>query len=207
MSESERSTDRLAGAALMSAAAASLLAMAHHPAGAHSGALGPIVHGAMIVLIALMTFGFAHFSIRRGLDRPLILAGLVAYGVALFGHVAAATINGFAVPSLAASGHAAAGHDVFRLAWALNQALAKLGVFAGATAYALWSLDFLRRSGTEPKLIGLAGLAAALVPAVLLAGGWIAMDVRGAFTVYAVHGAWAALVGLHLIRGGLVPSG
>ena len=203
MSDPAGSGDRVAGAALLSAAAASVLAMAHHPTSAHSGALGPLVHGAMIVLIALMAFGFAHFSIRRGLGRPEILAGLVAFGVALFGHVGAATINGFVVPALASRVHGAPGHDVFLIAWQLNQALARLGVFAAGAAYLLWSVDFLRRPGAEPRLIGLAGLLAGGVPAVLLALGAVRMDVAGAVTVYTAHAAWAALVGFHLIRGKL----
>jgi hypothetical protein len=195
--------DRIAGAALMSAAAATILAMAHHPTSAHSGLLGPIVHGVMIALVALMTFGFAHLSIRRGLARPAMLAGLVAWGIAAFGHIGAATINGFVVPALASRVHGAPNHDLFHIPWQMNQALAQLGVVAAGAAYLFWSIDFLRRAGTEARLIGLLGLAAAVVPVVLLVGGWLEMNVAGALTVYTVQVAWAALVGLHLVRGGL----
>ena len=198
-----RSSDRIAGVSLIAAAASSVLAMAHHPSGAHSGALGGLVHGAMIVLLAAMAFGFAHFAGRRGLGRPAVLAGLIVYGLGLFAHAGAATINGFVVPALASRGHGAVGHDVFLLAWEANQALARLGVFATGAAFLLWSLDFLRRPGVEARLIGLAGLLAGAIPAVLLAGGGIRMDLAGAFLVYAVHAAWTALVGIHLLRGGL----
>ena len=198
-----RSADRIAGAALIAAAASSVLAMAHHPTGAHSGSLGALVHGAMIVLLAVTAFGFAHFAIRRGLGRPAVLAGLVAFGLCLFGHVGAATINGFVVPAVAARGDDSVGHDIFLFAWEANQALARLGVYANAAAFLFWSLDFLRRPGLEPRLIGLAGLAAGAVPALLLATGLIRMNVPGALTAYAAFAAWAALVGIHLVRGRL----
>ena len=193
--------DRLVGIVMIGAAAGSVLAMGHHPSGAHSGALGPIVHGVMIVVISAMAFGFAYFSIARGLERPLVLAGLVAFGIAMVGHVGAATINGFAVPALAARGHGAVDHDIFLFAWEMNQALARLGVFAESAAFLFWSIDFLGRPSAQAKLIGAAGLVAALLPAALLAGGWIAMNLTGAFIAYGVQAAWVALVGLHLAFG------
>jgi len=194
-----RDSDKVAGTAMIAAAAGIVLAMGHHPSGAHGGgALAGIVHGAMIALLALLTFGFAHFSRRRGLGRPAVLAGLVAYAIALLGHVGAATINGFVVPALAGRGLEL--HDLFAFAWEANQALAGLGVYATAAAYLLWSADLL----FEPRARVLAGLgiAAATVPALLLASGAIRMDVAGAFIVYAAQVAWAALAGLHLLRNG-----
>ena len=196
--------DRTAGAAMVAAAVLVVLAMAHHPTSAHAGAIGGMVHGTMIVLATGLAFGFAHFSIRRGLDRPAILAGLTAYGVSLFAHLGAATINGFAVPALAA--RPGIGHDLFQFAWELNQALAGLGVFATGAAFVLWSIDFLGRPGAEARTIGLTGLVAGLLPGALLAAGIIRMDVAGAMIVYAIHAAWAALVGVHLLRGRLCIS-
>lgn len=197
--------ERIAGAALLAGAAGSVFAMAHHPSGGHGGALGGIVHGAMIALLGAMAFGFFFLCLRRGPARPAILAGALAYGVSLFAHVGAATINGFVVPALAAraagGGADAVGHDIFLLAWESNQALARLGVVATGLAFIFWSLDFLRRPGAEPRLIGALGLLAGAVPIALLAAGAIRMDVAGAFIVYAAHAAWAALVGLHLWRG------
>ncbi len=200
-----RGSDRAAGAALVAAAAGTLFAMGHHPSGAHGGGgLAGAVHAAMILLLAAATFGFAHFARRRGLDRPAMLAGLVAYGVALAGHVGAATTNGFVVPALAARG--GVGHDIFLFAWEANQALARLGVFATGAAYLLWSADLLRDRGTA-LLLGLAGLAAGAIPSALLLAGAIRMDVAGAFVVYALQVGWAALVGIALIRGsGVAPD-
>ena len=192
---------RIGGAALIAAGAGTVLAMAHHPVGAHGGGLlGPSVHAAMIVLLALTVFGFATFCALRGAARPLILAGLIAYALALFGHAGAATINGFVVPALAGR-DTVPGHDIFLLAWEANQALAKLGVIAASVAFLFWSTDFLRREGAKAKAIGALGLIAGLVPPVLLLGGFITMNVNGALIVYAIQAAWGALVGVHLFRG------
>jgi len=196
--------DRTAGSAMIAAAALSVLAMAHHPTSANAGPIGPIVHGTMIVLAAIMAFGFAHFALRRGLGRPAILAGLVAYAIGLGVTIGAATINGFVVPALAA--RAIADRDVFLLAWEANQALAGIGVFATGAAFALWGLDFLRRPGFEAKAIGALGLGAGLVPPALLALGATDMHVAGAFIAYAAFAAWSVAVGIHLARGGLASN-
>src|SRR3954469_12674066 len=195
--------DRLAGGALLAGSLLSVLVMAHHPEHVDPNGIVGLVHGAMIALMSVTAFGFAHFALRRGLGRSAILAGLVAYFIGLVADLGAGTTNGFIVPALAAHGTALSGRDVFLLAWEANQALARLGVFATAAAFAFWSIDFLRRPGLAPKAIGGLGLLAGLVPASLLATGAINMHVAGAFAAYAAFAAWAALVGLHLLRGGL----
>jgi len=192
---------RLAGLALIVGAAGTVATMAFHPSGAHAGGLAAGVHGLMIAWLMLLTWGFANFAIRRGAARPLILAGLLAYGVSLVGHIAAATINGFVVPALANPAAPAVSHDLFRLLWHSNQAFAKLGVYMTGAAYAFWSLDMLgRRSG--PVAIPWLGLVAGGLPAVLLVFGLIRMDVHGALFIYAVQAAWAALIGWQLLHEG-----
>lgn len=191
-----RTGDRAAGIALIGAAAASMFAMAHHPTSLRAGALIGIVHGAMILFIGMMAFGFAHFARRRGLDRPAVLAGLAAYAIAIAADVGAATINGFAAPALAAHG---ASREAFDTLWFLNQALAGLGVVAAGAAYALWSLNLWR----QHKAAALLGLLAGPLPALLLLGGWIDMHLHWAVLVYAAQALWAALIGWLLLRGAL----
>jgi len=199
----QEGADRIAGGALIAGSLLSVLAMAHHPDHVDPGGLVGIVHGAMIVLMSVIAFGFAHFALRRGLRRPAILAGLIAYFIGLVADLGAGTTNGFIVPALAARGADLSGHDVFLLAWEANQALARLGVFATAAAFTFWSIDFLRRTGLEAKAIGGLGLLAGLVPAILLATGATDMHVAGAFMAYAAFAAWGAIVGMHLLRGKL----
>ena len=199
----ERKADRIAGEALLLGALGSVLAMAHHPEHVDPNGLVGLVHGAMLALMSISAFGFAHFALRRGLGRPEILAGLVAYSIGVVADLGAATTNGFIVPALAAHGAALSGRDVFLFAWEANQALARIGVFATAAAFVLWSLDFLRRPGAEAKVIGGLGLAAGLGPALALATGAMDMHVAGAFAAYAAFALWGAIVGFHLLRGGL----
>jgi hypothetical protein len=195
--------DRIAGGALILGSLLSVFVMAHHPEHVDPNGIVGLVHGAMLTLMGVIAFGFAHFALRRGLARPAILAGLVAYFIGVVADLGAGTTNGFIVPALAAHGPALTSRDVFLLAWEANQALARLGVFATAAAFTLWSIDFLRRPGFEPKAIGGLGLAAGLVPAALLASGATDMHVAGAFLAYAAFALWGTLVGVHLVRRGL----
>lgn len=193
--------DVTAGACLVLAAFIAVLAMAHHPTSVHGGGgIGDFVHGTMIVVLSALFYGFAHFALRRGLEHPLMLAGLVAYGLSFVAHLGAASINGFVVPALAARGPDAVSHDIFILCWEVGRSFARTGVFATGVAFVLWSVDFLWRSGTANRVIGAAGVLAGIVPAVALASGTLSLDVSGAFAIYAVHAVWAVLVGGQLIR-------
>lgn len=198
-----RETDsltRFGGVALVAASIGTVLAMAHHPTGAHGGGLGAIVHGAMILFLALMLFGFAGMTLWRGATKPLMVAGAIAYAISLIGHLTAGMINGFVVPAIAARGVGPVSHDSFVLAWETNQAFARLGVLATSAAYVLWSIDLLTDGDRRLKTISLIGLVAGLAPAALLVGGAIRMNVAGAFLSYAIQAAWAALVGFAMIR-------
>ena len=195
MTETERG-DQAAGIALLGAVGLAMLAMSHHPTSFRAGAMIQVVHGAMILFAGMMVYGFTHFARVRGLGRPAVLAGLVAYAIGAFASLGAATINGFAAPALVAHG---AAHEAIDLLWAVNQALAKLGVIAIVAAYALWALDLWRQS----KAVALLGLLAGVVPAVLLLGGWVGMHVYAAILVYGAQLLWAGLIGWLLLRGGL----
>lgn len=200
------STGKTAGVALCVAALRSVLAMSHHPTSAHAGPIGPVVHGGMIVWLSLMAWGFANFALIRGVERPLVSAGLLALGISLAGHIAAGTINGFVVPALAANGPPIS-HDVLRFAWHSNQAFAKLGMIAGALAFILWSIELLGDRAKATKVVGAAGLAVGALMIALPAAGALMLNVAGAWTLYALQALWALLVGVQMIRGKLQLSG
>lgn len=191
--------DRNAGGLLVVASLASVLMMAHHPSSGHQLVLGQFVHGAMITIVGVMTLGFIHFARRLGLDRLSVLAGLVAFGIAAFSEIGAATINGFVVTNLVARG--VDDHDLFMLAWEANQALARMGVVATGVAFILWSLQLVRRGGWAGKALGGLGVVAGALPAVLLATGTMTMHLHGAILIYAGQAAWMALAGLYLWTG------
>lgn len=191
-------SDRTVGVILLIASILTVVAMAHHPSGAHGGTLVYMVHGAMIVLLSSLFFGFCYYSMRRGLGRLLILAALVAYGLNYFAHIIAGTVNGFIVPALAERGEAIP-HALFVFAWESNQAFARLGTAATAVAFVLWGLDLLRQENNFSRLIGGFGIVAGVLPLVLLLND-TTMDVRTALIIYSLHSGFVALVALRLIQ-------
>lgn len=198
-------TQRIGGAMLAVAALGTILTMAHHPSGGHAAGLNAFVHGAMMFLLSAMAWGFVQFVIVRGPTRGLVSAGAVAFAISLLGHIGAATINGFAVPALASGPPVS--HDLFRFAWHLNQALAGVGVVAGAAAYVLWSADLLLGGGRVQKTAGAAGAIIGATILVLMLGGLVRLDVAGAMVVYTLQALWAVIVGVMLALGHLGESG
>jgi hypothetical protein len=181
--------------------------MAHHPTRLADAQLATILHAFMIVMVWAMLFGFTHYARARGLGRPAVLAGLLAYGIGALANIGAATVNGLVTPALAENGVRSVGPDVFAFAWALNQALDAVGVFATGAAYFLWSFDLLRDRTGFARAAAALGICAAAVTVGVLASGAIRMNVSGAFLVYAAQVGWAALIGLFMLRGGLAGSG
>lgn len=191
-------TRRIGGWCLISAAAVSVVMMAHHPTGMLTGGVGQFVHGGLIIMTLVVAFGFAIFVAERGAGRPALLAGALSYSVALYANIGAGSINGFAAPALAA-GSLPIGTDVMRLAWELNQTLATLAVFATCAAFLFWAIVLLMEPGKLARLTGCAGLLAAIVPTALILSGVLRMDVDGAFLVYAIQSAWGMLVGILML--------
>lgn len=186
------------GIALIAGSIVSILLMMNHPSGAHGahgGSAGLIVHGGMILALSAMFFGFVCMVIERGARAPLLL-GLIASAISTAAHIAAATINGFTVPMMAGWHGGMPGHDVFLLAWFLNQALAGLGVFATALAYLFFAFD-LRR---DQWILAATGALAGVIPAGLLGSGVIRLDVHGALLAYGLFGLWALALGVWMLR-------
>ena len=55
---------RYGGYALIAAGIGTVAAMSHHPTGVHGGALGPLVHGAMILFLGLLAWAAFRFLPR-----------------------------------------------------------------------------------------------------------------------------------------------
>jgi hypothetical protein len=189
------------GIALAVAAVASIALMMNHPSGPHGGAMVGIVHGGMMLALGALLFGFVTFARARGPSTPVI-AGLIAYAISTGAHIGAATINGFAVPALANWPKGAPGHDVFLLAWQLNQGLSGVGTIAIGIAYVSWAIA-LRR---DHVVLAAAGALAGAVPAALLLSGVIRLDVHGALLAYGLHGLWALALGVTIWRGRLAAA-
>lgn len=193
----KNSSGPASGAVLAAASVLGVLVMAHHPTNTGQAFLANLVHGALMILQLLLFAGFARFAARLGMAGFCALTGLVFYGAAVCGNLLAATINGFAVPALAAR-EPSISQDIFRLAWELNQALAYAAVYAASVAFILWGAALIARGR---MLAGIAGIAAGGVPAALLAIGSLDMHVAGAFAAYSIQAAFGLIIGILIMRG------
>src|SRR4249919_102944 len=64
--------------------------------------LKEMVHGVAIASVCAYAFGYVSLSRRLGLQRPLVLAGLVVYLIGCVAMVAATLLDGFVTPHVAA---------------------------------------------------------------------------------------------------------
>jgi hypothetical protein len=209
---------KIYGGVLLGSALLSLLAAAHHPEVrthdlaaalqilADQGRLIAAVHAILLLLMGAQLIGFYGFARLLGLGRPLAAAGLVFVGAGSAAMLAAAAINGFAVPALASDYRALAPADAgavtvaLRLCWQLNQAFAAIGAVAWGLGLLAWSAELARRSGLT-RIIGLLGGLAALAIAAGVGLGFVRLHVGGFIAVIALLTAWSvAAAGLMLSR-------
>ena len=175
-----------AGIAIATCAIAVVFAIAHHPTVTvrepaqaiaqmvRLAAMDRIVHGAVIVLLGALLFGFTVYSLRRGLHRQTVVAALLAYAAGSGAMFGAALIDGFLIPAVAAR-YAGAAPDAINLAAQLLalcalaiQILAKFGTIALSSAVVLWSADLVRTPGAL-RVTGIIGIASGVAVVVVLA--------------------------------------
>ncbi len=214
-------SERVTGAILVAVAALEGVAMAHHPTvGSHDyagglrelGAMAGIsglVHGTLMVMMLVVLHGLIRFALGRGLHRPLIHGGLLAYLVGVLGMLAAALASGFIAPALAlhlqASGATeASGAAVLLLPRLFNQALAEAAVVVLSIGIALWSIDLLRDRGLA-QAAGVLGCVVAILPLAGFASGLLHLNVAGMSAVVLVQALWTAAIGVLLYRGLCIP--
>lgn len=199
---------RIAGGLLLAVSVLILLAMGHHPSGHGGGpvfaglSLSAIVHSSMTAFWVANVWAFAVFLRLRG-GRGFALAGFIPYAMSGVGHLLAALISGAITPNLAGRIDVSANHEFFILTWVMNQSLAALGVYLTGAAYALWGIGLLKGARGMNMLLGAAGLACGILPALALYSGWLSLDVQGALVIYGTHSLFAALIGIQMLRGRL----
>jgi hypothetical protein len=209
-----------AGGIILTATLLEILAMAHHPSAgtaaiadaprqiAMLSGLAALVHGVLIGLMLLVAYGLSEFALRRGLRRPLIRAGAIAYGVGVIAMLGATLVSGFVIPDLAASTPHVSPLDLeinaelFVLCRVLNQTCANFGVVAMSAGIVFWSIDLLRDSGSR-RLAGVLGCLVGVVPAFALLCGLLQLDVHGMTQVTALQGSWNVAIAVLLMRASL----
>jgi hypothetical protein len=208
---------------LLTSALLSLLAAAHHPEVrthdlaaalqilADQSRLIAGVHAILLLLMGAQLVGFYGFARRLGLDRVAVAAGLLLVGAGSAAMLAAAAINGFAVPALASDYRALSPADAsavtvaLRLCWQLNQAFAEIGAVAWGLGLLCWSVELGFRSGLT-RIVGLAGGLAALAIAAGVGSGLIRLHVGGFIAVIALLTAWSVAAALLMLTRRLDPA-
>jgi len=179
--------ERLCGALLALTAILTLVAILHHPslAGRHDvrqtaeamlplASMDRLVHGALMLLIALQTFGFALFGRSLGFNRLAVAAGLAAFAAGAVLMVIPTTLDGFVTPDLAQACLSApercanADAGAFRLVSIMIQDFTKVALILTAASTACWSSVLLTAGTGLRRVAGLVGLLCAVVPAGVL---------------------------------------
>jgi|GEM_PF-1617320 len=197
---SSTNSSQIVGWLVVIAAVVSVFAMMNHPTGHGHGALNVIVHGSMLTVLFVWMLGYASMSLHLGMQKPLVLGGLIAYFLGSLAHMMAATTNGFVAPAMVAHGGNLVGHDILILCWEFNQKLAMLGVYGTGMAFVLFSIHLLLSVGWSKHLLGALGLLAGIAPVGILIANGSAMNVHTALIVYSFHAMWTILIGITLIR-------
>lgn len=206
----------IAGVLLMLATLLSVVAMAHHP---HVTApditqaiqqlkdmaeLAAWVHGSLIGLMLLSFWCLTEYSLRRGVEKPLVRAGLVFYGAGVVAMIGAATVSGWLTGRVATLVPNPGDTDLHVMAMlinfsgAMNRTLADLGAVAMSAGILAWSLGLLRDRGWT-RAVGALGVPVGLAPAVLLISGGMHLDVGGMTAVVVIQGIWNMALGVLLV--------
>jgi hypothetical protein len=202
---------RIPGIAIVGSALLSVFAMAHHPTAggadfmtyarnvARIAFIDQAVHGALLVLMAVITWALVVFALRRGLGSPLVTLGLVAWAIGITGMTAAGIFNGFVTVDLARRALAAPENSemlraVFIGLGAAIGVVAVIGAIAMSAAMFFWSADLARSTGAVRTVGGL-GLAAGALLVLALLAGMIRLNVGGMMLVVLVWSAWFTGVG------------
>lgn len=210
---------RRAGVALIGAAILEVLVMAHHPSVRTPDAAQAIeqlraiatlsagVHGALILLMLIGFYALLDFSLWRGLTRPPIRAGLIAYALGVLAMIGATLVSGFITPHVAMRAPSATELDprvteqILVLCRVLNRTLASAGAIAMSVGIALWSLDLLG-SVRFVRALGVLGILIGLMTAAALVFGPLRLNVHGMLLTVVLQAIWTTGVGFLLFGAG-----
>jgi hypothetical protein len=207
---------RIPGISLVASAILAMAAMAHHPTAGGGGdfagfarnvermaEVNQAVHGTMIVLVAVLTWTLVAFAARRGLHRPLVMAGLVAWAIAAVVMIIPPVFNGFVIVDIArralASPEAA---DMLRVTMQTLSSgvgvIVMIGTIGMSIAVFLWSADLARDTGPA-RWTGVLGLVAGAGLVIALPTAMGRLDLAGMTLVLVVWAVWFLAVGTLMI--------
>ena len=208
---------RIPGVALVAGAILAVAAMTHHPTASSGGdfaafarnvdriaAVNQAVHGVMIALLAVLTWTLVAFAARRGLHRPLVMAGLIAWAIGVVMMVIPPVFNGFVVVDIAR--RALASPDAVDMLRVTLQVLSSavgvivmIGTIGMSLAVFLWSADLTREAGAA-RWTGVLGLVAGAALVIAVPTRIPRLDATGMTLVVAAWAAWFLALGILMIR-------
>lgn len=218
MSNPNTSPSPAGGIVLIISSLLSVAAMAHHPSITAPdigtalqqlkdlAGLSGWVHGILIALMLVNLYVLVEFCLERGITRPLVRAGLIAYCAGVVAMIGAATVSGWITPKLAWLVATPTDQDLHVLALlinfsgTLNRTLADMGAVAMSAGIFFWSVGLMHSKGA-PRLVGLLGLLVGILPAVGLVLSLFHLNVQGMMAVVALQGLWMIALGVLLILG------
>jgi hypothetical protein len=205
-----------AGIAIACCALVTIVAIAHHPtvsARAPAEAMRQmvqvatadrVVHGVLIAIMGALLYGFAIFSLRRGLHRQTTVPALIAFTAGIVAVIGAALIDGFLTPAIAER-YAGAPPDAIKAAVPLLvfgaltiQILSKLGFVAMSIGVAFWSADLIATPGVV-RATGVIGFVSGIAAiGVLTFAGQLNPHSLSAIVI--VQAVWYLAVAVLLVR-------
>lgn len=194
-----------------------MVALYHHPTVSHPASAPEVhaqivrlavrdnlVHGALIVLLALMTGALSAFGKAPGKGGSAALAcyalGCVLLGVAML-------FDGFIVPQLAGRFAAEApetGLILLRAIGVVIQVFSKAGILAHCAAILIWSCAAWQAK--RARTAAIIGLPAALLPAGLILITDQVLHPHSLMMIFSLHALWYLAAASHMARQRRDPS-
>ena len=211
---------RRAALAIASTTGLVLFALSHHPVASKASSvheslaqlvslqlLDGLVHGVLIVMLAMLAGGFAVFSALLGRRRAPVIVAMVAYGLGCCVVVGAMLLDGFAVPQLARQfvgapqSEADVIHVVLRVIGIVIQVLTKAGLLAMCAAFLAWSYA-LASAPVLPwsRWCAALGVAAGLFPGLYILVADLRLTPVSLMAIFGVHSVWNLGVAAILVR-------
>jgi hypothetical protein len=161
-----------------------------------------VVHGTLIAVVSLLAYGYTAFALRLGVQRGLVISGLLSYLLACISLVGAMLLDGFITPDIAARFIASPPEQIQMAASLLAfcsiciQVLTKFGFTLISVAFIAWTAAQVR-SGDHNNKRNMGVLIAALIAAVVPTLVVIVMGTRLAphslLVIFAGQAIWNAM--------------
>lgn len=191
-----KSLSRVAAFGIVGMVALIVLALFHHPVLGGDGdaraemaqlaAMDNLVHGALIVLLAVLASALAvlsHALSERAGALHVYRLGCMLLGVAML-------LDGFVTPQLVGA------DSVLRAIGVIIQTFSKAGLIAHCAAMLLWSYSAWRRM----RSFAIVGAVAAVLPAASILFGSLRLTPHTLLMVFGIHAIWYLSVAWVLYR-------